>query len=865
MPLSAGDRLGPYEILAPIGAGAMGEVYRARDARLRREVALKILPAEVAGDSARRQRFEQEARAVAALNHPNIVAIYDVGEKDGVLFLVTELVEGRNLQGPLPLEAALKAAAQIADALQAAHDKGIVHRDLKPANIMLRADGSVKLLDFGLAKALREPSAGEDASMLPTETLGATQAGMVVGTAAYMSPEQAQGLYVDKRADIWAFGVVLYELVTGKRPFRGSTLAQILASVLKDEPDWDPVPAQMRRLLRRCLVKDPARRLRDIGDAMDLVGEEASGKVAPKPSRWLPAALAALALAALAIAGEEWLSRAPEPETWAGSILSGAEFALDPRISPDGQVLAFQVMEQNQTQVAVMTPESGNWSVRTRNRELGLPFELAWSRDGTSIYYDRSTDVPRGIYIVPFLGGDEKLVLENAMSPEVLPDGSLLVYRLNAQRNLQLFRYWPETGRLHDLPIICRPEGGIGTPSVHIRASPDGKEAVIVGTPLGREKEPDRLLAVDVNTGASRPLTPAGIMLAPGNAAAVARDGKTVVMVLARGALKQVVSISMQGPMRGPAPAEFAPRTLFTATSDIWYLDTGAGGKIYLSTTDGPGDVFRFSPATHQAEVIGAVTSQSDDAVISLPDGRTIVSIRGLGRDRLMAIADGKNPVPLAATTEETAPPMTAVGQRGIAFTIGPPPHTTIALAETDTGRITSRIDPGKGEIVALASSPDGKTLYFSAGGEIWSVPSAGGEPRPIRAGDSMAADPGGRSLVISTIESAKVRLFRVPLDGAKEREIVTDGSVPLSAATVNPGGLSADGRLLWPLAPVDSWFTVPGIIDINTGRITRIRADPIRDASVVTWTADGRLVGIDRRPLSALWQFEPAGRNSRN
>src|ERR1700686_259676 len=206
MSLAAGSKLGPYEILAAIGAGGMGEVYRARDTRLKREVALKVLPEEVSRNPERRQRFEQEARAVAALNHPNIVAIYDVGEENGVFFLVTELVEGRNLKGPMPLEAVLKCARQIADALQAAHDRGIVHRDLKPGNIMLRADGVVKLLDFGLAKALPEPSTADDGSILFTETIGMTQAGTVMGTAAYMSPEQAQGLYVDKRTDIWAFG-----------------------------------------------------------------------------------------------------------------------------------------------------------------------------------------------------------------------------------------------------------------------------------------------------------------------------------------------------------------------------------------------------------------------------------------------------------------------------------------------------------------------------------------------------------------------------------------------------------------------------------------------------------------------------------
>jgi hypothetical protein len=858
MPLDAGDKLGPYEIVAPLGAGGMGEVYRARDPRLKREVALKILPAEVSGDPSRRQRFEQEAHAVAALNHPNIVAIYDVGDENGVFFLVTELVEGRTLKGPLPLDAALKYAGQIADALEAAHDKGIVHRDLKPGNIMLRADGVVKVLDFGLAKALRGPSAGAGGSMLETETMGATQAGMIIGTAAYMSPEQAQGLYVDKRGDIWAFGVVLYELLSGTRPFQGATLAQILASVLKEEPDWDRVPTQARRLLRRCLVKDPARRLRDIGDAMELVGEEESqaGNLRRSYRAWIAAGVCALA--AVAAVGWTLLSRAPEAEVWSGSVLGGADLALDPRISPDGRLLAFQAMAQGQTQIAVMTPESGNWSVITHNRELGWLAEVAWSRDGTSIYYDRVVDVPRGIYSVQVLGGEEKLVLENAMAPEVLADGSLLIYRLNAQRNLQLSHYWPETGRIQELPVICRAE--IAPLRVHIRAAPDGKEAVVVGTPLGHEKEPDRLLAVDVNTGASRPLTPPGVTL-EWNSAAVSRDGKSVIVAIREDALNRVVSIPLKGSTTGPTKAEFAPQTLFTSTVDIWFLDTGSDGRVYISTVEGPGDVVRISASADRGEVMGTFPSNSADAIISLPDGRAIVSTRGLGRDRLMAMADGKNTVPLVATTEETSPPMTAAGPRGIAFMIGPPPHTTIALADTASGRVTERIAPGKGEIAAMASSPDGKTLYFSADRKIWSISSAGGEPRLIRTGDSVIADPDGRSLTIGTIESAKVRLFRIPLDGSTEHEIVTDGSVPLAPAPLNPGALNKDGQLVLLLFPLDSWFPVAGILDTNSGRLTRSHSDQLSSVSTVNWTAAGQIIGLKRRQHAELWRFQQVGK----
>ncbi|MGO9255123.1 MAG: serine/threonine-protein kinase [Bryobacteraceae bacterium] len=264
MPLSSGDKLGPYEILSPLGAGGMGEVYCARDAKLNRDVAIKVLPAALSGDAQYMARFEREAQMLAALNHPNIATVY--GIEQGAL--VMELIEGADLKGPLPVDEAIAIARQIAAGLEAAHEKGIIHRDLKPANIKLTPAGVVKILDFGLAKSSGESSGTSAASptMSPTLSMEMTRAGMILGTAGYMSPEQARGKPLDKRTDIWAFGVVLYEIVTGKRLFEGEDLTETLASVVKDRPDLTTVPAKVRPLLERCLEKDPKKRLRDIGD-----------------------------------------------------------------------------------------------------------------------------------------------------------------------------------------------------------------------------------------------------------------------------------------------------------------------------------------------------------------------------------------------------------------------------------------------------------------------------------------------------------------------------------------------------------------------------------------------------------------------
>ena len=320
MPVTAGTRIGVFEILAPIGAGGMGEVYRARDTKLDREVAIKVLPDAVSRDPERLARFEREAKMLAALNHPNIAHIY--GVEDGAL--VMELVEGDEPKGPLGWDDAWKIASQVADALEYAHERGIIHRDLKPANIKVTPEGTVKLLDFGLAKAIEDRAASiADPANSPTFTMGATTAGMILGTAAYMAPEQAKGKAVDRRSDIWSFGAVLFELVSGKRAFAGESVTETLAMVLKAEPDWKALPArapaQARKLLECCLKKERGERLQAIGDArLLLVGDQAG----PAPNTRAAGLWAALAIVMAVAAAWGWLR--PRPQAAAG-----AEFSAD--------------------------------------------------------------------------------------------------------------------------------------------------------------------------------------------------------------------------------------------------------------------------------------------------------------------------------------------------------------------------------------------------------------------------------------------------------------------------------------------------------------------------------------------------------
>ncbi|MFZ0761580.1 MAG: serine/threonine-protein kinase, partial [Candidatus Sulfotelmatobacter sp.] len=496
MTLDAGTKLGPYEILAPLGAGGMGEVYRARDSRLGREVALKVLPESFSGDADRLRRFEQEARAVAALNHPNILAIHDIGQQGAAPFIVSELLEGTSLRveldhGSLPPRKASDYAAQIAQGLAAAHDKGIVHRDLKPENIFLTKEGRVKILDFGLAKlAPNARDAGNESDGL-TLTSSPTEAGVVMGTAGYMAPEQVRGSAVDSRTDIFAFGAVLYEMISGQRAFRRDTAAETMTAILKDDPPElgelpHPISPGLERIIRRCLEKQPEQRFqsaKDLAFALEALTGTTSKSTAqaaiaaspgkPTKPRWLGyAAVGVLALALGAAAALYLRPALPPPPTFTRVSFQRGE-VIRGRFSPDAKTVLYSA------KFGAGAPDT--YSIRedypaSTPAGLGGALLLAISRQGQMAVLTRPTYVAHYQWIgtlatSPLGGSAPRELLENVADADWSPDGNELAIIDRVNRNWRL--QYP-IGK-----VLLEGENWLSG----VRVSPDGKQVALFHHP----------------------------------------------------------------------------------------------------------------------------------------------------------------------------------------------------------------------------------------------------------------------------------------------------------------------------------------------------------------------------------------------
>jgi len=916
--LQPGAVLGPFKIVDRLGAGGMGEVYRALDSRLGRKVALKVLPRALLSNQEGLSRFALEARSASALNHPNIVTIFEVGQADAAPYLAMELIDGWTLRhliesGPLPVKKALELATQIASGLAKAHQAGIVHRDLKPENIMVTQDGFVKILDFGLAKLhgpLRD-SAGRAADSL-------TQVGLIIGTPDYMSPEQAAGRPLDLRSDQFSFGLVLYEMLTRKCLFHRATPVQTLSAIIQDELPapleglGPSVPPPLRWVIERCLAKDPSERYLSTGEiARDLkqireklsdfrptidraspigvravstpggtarvptpsaplsslVGAAApvsvAGIAAPGPgisrARRVRDFAAAFAVALALVAGGAWGGHwfrgkqvgAPPP-IWKAHLLVGpTTTVLAPRSSPDGQTLAFLTLFGGRAQVAVMKPTSGDWTVLTRRTDAGSIAKVCWSRDGDKLFFDRVSDVPRGIFSVPALGGDERTVLEDAQSPEALPDGSLLVVKRDASRNFQIHRFRPDTGELKPVGPAVVAESGTWS----LRAFPDGKAVVFWGRLAGSDDVGRRLYVLDLATGRATAFAPQLPLSPP---IAVAPDGSAVYAFATFGDLPQAISVSRDGE-QGTA--------LFSVTGKPWGLDAGAGGDLFVSTMDNPAELLRFPASGGPPDRLGAMASSLATSPVELEDGSLLIPSQLLGRRRLLRSSPDGPPRPLLDLAEQATPPAAPVGRHLVAFLsgrVGEP--SVLTLATLPEGRVVRRLEETRGIAPqGLVAAPDGRTLYYVNAGALYAIDAEKGAPRRMRAANGVALDAREpAALVVQVNEADGVRLFRVPLDGGSELSILFAGPLRLAPIPISGAAVGPDGRIAVTVTAPDLLWRGIALLDPATATLERIAIGYDGDVEYPVWSRDGSLIAVGISPRSSLWRFQPGSQPTR-
>ena len=662
MSLAPGQTLAHYRVTAAIGAGGMGEVYRATDTTLGREVAIKVLPAELAQDAERLARFEREAKLLASLNHPGIAHVYgfETATLDGGFpahFLAMELVEGEDLlerlkRGPVPVDEALAVARQIAEALEEAHERGIVHRDLKPANIKLTPDGKVKVLDFGLAKAYAgETASGSTGELSQSPTLAhtGTAAGIILGTAAYMSPEQARGKPVDKRADIWAFGVVLYEMLTGRRLFEGETVSDVLAAVLTREPEWVRLPAAtppaIRNLLRRCLTREVKKRQQGIGDARLAVEEALAGPsvaqhAAASPMRpaWRRAWPSAVMLAAGALisAAALWglvLRRPQSKATHFRAVTNFAGVQAQPALSPDGRSVAF-VSDRDGDYDIYVGLLSGGQLVKITH-DPNLESRPCFSPDGTSIAYARLNDWGLwDIWQVSALGGTPRRLILNAADPAWSRDGRSLAYASGATRTIWVS---DSTGQSARQVTKAKPNGYHVTP----RFSPDGRELAYVNRGGGPRGE---LNVVDLGSGEVRGLTHDDALA---QSPAWSPDGRYLYFASSRGGAMNIWKVKAAGGEAEPITAgqgdDLQPDVSADGSRIVFATYRESLGFAQLDLSAPPGSErpkhLSIDPGRNQ---IGPAYS---------PDGARLAyfsNFKGVEKEGIwVARADGSDPVPL--------------------------------------------------------------------------------------------------------------------------------------------------------------------------------------------------------------------------
>jgi len=752
MSLAAGSKLGLYEIVSLIGAGGMGEVYRARDTKLKRDVALKVLAKAFADDPARMARFQREAELLASLNHPNIAHLYGVEERA----LVMELVEGETLPCPLPIETALNYAKQIAEALEYAHERGVIHRDLKPGNIKVTPEGVVKVLDFGLAKAIDDPVPGADASNSPTLTLGATRVGMIMGTAAYMSPEQASGKQADRRADIWSFGAVLYETLTGKRAFEGESVSDTLAMVLKLDPDWDALPvsapASIRKLVRRCLTKDRKQRLQAIGEARIGIEEAQAGvpqdRTAPLTdgasrrslTPWMAAAV--LLAVALGITITFWAPwrKPPAPAVVRFQIpppeKTNYSNATLPVLSPDGRQLAFVASADgsNFGQVWIRSLDTLEARVLPGTENAGLV--LFWSPDSRSLAFGYTTQQALGLKRAEVSGGPPQTLCETGNS---VPTGSWGRADVIAFAHGGLFRV-PAAGG--DCSPLTKPDSARGE-SVHRSPSflPDGRHFVYLRVSSRPENQ-----GIYVGSLDAKPEQQSSSRLLPAESGAVyapSPDSKAGYLLFVRqGTLMAQPFDPDRLELAGDAVLVAEHVAVFNSAVGGFFSASATGALAYRTGASAEGGNMRLTWFDRQGKVLDAAGDPGlyNSPALS-PDGTRVAFNRidneGRGNVWLYDIARGNSTRFTFHPARDTAPVWSPDGSR-IVF---------VAAEKDGPDNLFQKVSSGAGDEEPLLQSAESKTptdwsrdgrfLLFTntnpkTGADIWVLPMIGAhKPAP--------------------------------------------------------------------------------------------------------------------------------------
>ncbi|MGK2858293.1 MAG: protein kinase domain-containing protein [Thermoanaerobaculia bacterium] len=826
-----GTRLAQYELTTAIGKGGMGEVWRATDTKLGREVAIKVLPEEFTRDAERLARFEREARILASLEHSNIASIYGFEDVDGIRFLAMQLAEGEDLsdrvrRGPIPLDESLAIARQLAEALEAAHEKGVIHRDLKPANIKLGSEGQVKVLDFGLAKAMESDESDGDFLNSPTIVRAATHAGMILGTAAYMSPEQARGKRADKRADVWAFGVVLWEMLTGSRLFAGETVSDTLAEVLKTGIEFDALPAEtpaaIRRLLRQCLERNPKNRLHDIADARIAIDDVLAGRgddvpatstptaaatATPTRRSWMLVAICSIVALALGL-GAGYLARKPATATSAESKISFERLTFRPghfvnaRFAPDGQTVFLSAdWNRHDREVFQVRPNAGELAVGLAGVEL-----LSVSRTG-----ELAVLLPRVENGNPYrMTGTLAVVSASGGTPRELSDGVIGADWAPDGKSLALLREVDGKSRI-EFPIGTTL---YETPNriFWIRVSPKGDAVAFF------ESEASGLLSVVVVTRKGvREVWSAG--WADWWNLAWTADGEEIWFGAANaGYAASLYAVNRQGTLRtlltAPGTLELhdvaADRSVLVALVDVraqalamkaggslpenlsWLEDSSIvdlsadGSRVLLAVSserepDGGNAVYLRSMNGESPTRLGSGKAQQLS-----PDGKWALAIRG-GAIVALPTAAGKERVLETGLTSLREAQWMADGTHALVVGQNAEGQRVASLFDFDGGAprvIVSGIDlrPGNGQGANLSPvSPDGRVVAVAmASGRIELLPLDGGAPRPLAGSGPndlpIQWTPDGRQLFVFDPSELPTKVSRIDLaTGRREiwREIM--------------------------------------------------------------------------------------------